>query len=127
MLFRSLGDAWPPDFRNKLAGAYMNRGVALLELNQLAEAVADYDCAIKIREALRQALGDDWPPAFRNDLANTYRNRALVLEKRGQLADAAADRARANEIDPQESPDKLLMHRLRTWIVKLFQGWRTRS
>ena len=89
--------------RNDLANAYTNRGNVLQDLNQLAEALADYGRTIAIQDALRQKLGDAWPPAFRNDLANTYRNRALVLEKRGQLADAAADRARANEIDPQEA------------------------
>jgi hypothetical protein len=75
------GAAWPAGRTrvNDLAGAYMNRGNA----RQSAEghgpvaAIADYDLAIEIREALRAALEPDarWDPPLRNNLAAAYMNR----------------------------------------------------
>ncbi|MEP3827063.1 MAG: hypothetical protein ABJM47_03155, partial [Lentilitoribacter sp.] len=75
------GQQWPPEYRNNLAGAYMNRAVAKMQAIGPAEAIPDYDAAIKIRENLRDEIkeaGQQWPPEYRNDLAAAYSNRAVA-------------------------------------------------
>jgi tetratricopeptide (TPR) repeat protein len=72
-----LGESWPPEWRNHLATAYMNRGNAKQDApgHGVVAAIADFDRAIALREELRRALGEDWPEPWRNDLANAYMNR----------------------------------------------------
>ena len=84
---------WIPEFRNELAGAYMNRGNAKqsAEGHGPYEAIADYDVAIEINESLRSALepSGQWAPEFRNGLANTYLSRGTAkqsLEDHGPYA-----------------------------------------
>jgi hypothetical protein len=76
-LRKALGADWPPPWHNDLALTYMNRGVAKEEApgHGPAAAIADYDRAIALREALREALGDDWPLPWRDGLAGAYMNR----------------------------------------------------
>src|SRR5208283_955498 len=58
-----LGEDWPVPWRNDLAGAYVNRGVAKQDApgHGALAAIADYDAAIAITERLREALGEYWP------------------------------------------------------------------
>jgi hypothetical protein len=76
-LRNGLGEGWPVPWRNELAAAYMNRGVAKQSAPGFgpSAAIADYDTAIALREALRDGLGEGWPVPWRNDLANAYMNR----------------------------------------------------
>ena len=76
----ALGDDWPIPWRNGLANAFMNRGNAKQSApgHGPVAAIADYDRAIELREALRDALGDDWPPPWRNDLAATCTDRGTA-------------------------------------------------
>ena len=73
----SLGGNWPIAYQNGLAAVYLNRGIAKVFAPGwgLAAAIADFDRAIEIREALRAALGDDWPIPWRNDHAAAFMNR----------------------------------------------------
>jgi tetratricopeptide (TPR) repeat protein len=73
----SLGERWPVPWRNHLAGAYVNRGIAELDApgHGALAAIADYDAAIAIMEGLREALGKKWPQRWRNRLAVTYMSR----------------------------------------------------
>ena len=66
--------------RNDLAGAFMNRGNAKQSApgHGPGAAIADYDRAIEIMQALRDALGEDWPVPWRNDLANAFMNRGYA-------------------------------------------------
>ncbi len=90
----SQGQAWPPEWQNDLAGAYMNRGVALKNQGDLAGALSDFGVAIALREQLQQTLasqGQAWPPQWQNDLATAYINRGLALYSQGDLAGAVGD------------------------------------
>jgi tetratricopeptide (TPR) repeat protein len=60
--------------------------------------MADFDAAIKLREALRSALGDQWPPQMQNDLGSAYSNRGAAHADRGDLAAAIADDDAAIEL-----------------------------
>ncbi len=73
-----LGKDWPVPWRKDLASAYMKRGIAKLDTPRFgpSAAIADYDMAILLMEALRDELSEDWPVPWRNDLATTYVNRA---------------------------------------------------
>ncbi|TGO03241.1 hypothetical protein PN36_10145, partial [Candidatus Thiomargarita nelsonii] len=98
--------AWPPQWQNDLAAAYMNRGLALYNQGELAQAVADSGRAIEFQEKLRQSLAASnqaWPPEWQNSLAAAYINRGLALDSQGELAQAVADYGRAIE-----SMEKLL-------------------
>jgi hypothetical protein len=65
--------------RNDLACAYMNRGIAkqLATGYGPAAAIADYDAAVKLQEALRLLLEPEgrWEAGLRNGLAKAYMNR----------------------------------------------------
>ena len=80
-----------PHAVNNLARAYMNRGVARRASGNLAEAKADCNSAIALREELRRRLGPDWPPAWANNLAGVYQNRGLVRADGGDPTRARAD------------------------------------
>ena len=89
-------DGWAIPLRNNLAGSYQNRGNARLQGGDLAGAVADYDAAIAIMEALRdlgRARGgeDAWALPLRNDLAMVFQNRGNARLQGGDLAGAVAD------------------------------------
>jgi hypothetical protein len=60
----------------------MNRGVAKQDApgHGLAAAITDFDRAIELRQALRDALGDDWPVPWRNDLADAFGNRGVAKQ-----------------------------------------------
>ena len=98
----ALGKAWPVPWRNDLANAYVNRGNAKQAApgNGALPAIADYDAALAIMEALRQTLGQEWPLPWRNDLAKAYTNRGNAKQAapgHGVLA-AIADHYAAREI-----------------------------
>ncbi len=76
---------------NILATAYMNRGTARGDGNDLTGALADYDRAIALQGELRSRLADEWPPAFANDLATTYMNRGNGRRADNDLDGALAD------------------------------------
>ncbi len=83
-----------PIWRNHLAAAYSNRGLAKQDAggHGPAAAVADYDQAIALREDLRALLEPHgrWEPALRNDLANAYMNRGNAKQDAGGHGPAAA-------------------------------------
>ena len=91
-LREALGDDWPVPWRNDLAGAFMNRGNAKQSApgHGPAAAIADYDRAIELRQALRDALGDDWPVPWRNDLAAAFMNRGNAKQSAPGHGPAAA-------------------------------------
>jgi hypothetical protein len=75
------GLAWPSNYQNDLAAAYVNRAVAKGNAFGPPAAIEDEDAAIRLRESLRDALaaqGLAWPPHYQNDLATAYLNRALT-------------------------------------------------
>ena len=112
----ALGDDWPVPWRNDLAAAFMNRGDAKQSApgHGPAAAIADYDRAIELRQALREALGDDWPIPWRNDLAAAFMNRGVAKRSAPGHGPAAAiadyDRAIAlwetleHDLGPQMPP-----------------------
>ena len=79
-LVETLGEKCPPDWRNDLATAFTNRGIA----KQIAPgcgplpAIADYDKATLIQSTLVETLGEKCDPAWRNDLAITLSNRGTA-------------------------------------------------
>ncbi len=83
---------WSPALRNALAGAHVNRGVALSDQGDLAGAVAAYDEAIALMSGLREVLEPrgQWAPELRNDLAVAHINRGNALSRQGDLAGALA-------------------------------------
>ena len=98
-----------PEFRNDLAGAHMNRGIALEGMgtpDALKEAVSAYDRAIDIRKELPR---DN--PEFRNNLAAAHNNRGNALEGMGTpdaLKEAVSAYDRAIDIRkelPKDNPE----------------------
>ena len=81
-LHDAMGEGWPPEWRNNLANAYMNRGVAKQDDPGFGPdaAMVDLDVAIALREALRDDQGVGWLSAWHNDLAGTYVNRGTAKE-----------------------------------------------
>jgi hypothetical protein len=61
------------------------------EGSDLAGAIADYDRAIGLMEAIGAALGAAWPVPLRNDLAMSFYNRALAHTRAGNRSAARAD------------------------------------
>jgi tetratricopeptide (TPR) repeat protein len=76
------GADWPLSWREQLAKAYTNRGVAKQSAPGFgpAAAITDYNAAVELREALRDELGAEWPLPWRNDLAAAYSNRGNVKQ-----------------------------------------------
>ncbi len=98
-----------PEYRNDLAGALMNKGVALETLgspSHLAQAVAANDEAIALFRELPRGN-----PEYRNDLASALMNKGYVLKALGSpshLAQAVAtyDEAIALRRElPQDNPE----------------------
>ncbi len=81
-----------PTRDNDLASAFMNRGVAKQSAPGFgaAAAIADYDRAIALREALRDTMGADWPIPWRNDLAGAFVNRGNAKQDTPGFGAAAA-------------------------------------
>ena len=81
-------------WRNDLASAYSNRGVAKQAASGHgpAAALADYDAAIAIGEALRRLLEPKgrWEVELRNDLAMAYVNRGNAKQAASGHGPAAA-------------------------------------
>ncbi len=73
------------NFKNDLAMAYMNKGVALDSLGRSNEAVDEYDKAIAIREDL---VFEQKREELANDLAVAYLNKGVTLWKLGRLNEA---------------------------------------
>jgi tetratricopeptide (TPR) repeat protein len=91
---------WNPEYRNDLARAYMNRGVAQRSIPDLNAAIQDYDAAIAIMDGLRLALEPQgqWNPEYRNDLASAYMNRGNAQQGVADLNAAIQDYGTAIEI-----------------------------
>jgi tetratricopeptide (TPR) repeat protein len=72
-LGEALGKRWPVRWRNDLAIAYINRGNAKQRAPDFhpEAAIADYNAAIAIWEALKADLGDKFPPAWDHWLQQT--------------------------------------------------------
>ncbi|EGV28158.1 hypothetical protein ThidrDRAFT_3993, partial [Thiorhodococcus drewsii AZ1] len=85
---------WEIDLRHALASAYMNRGNTKQSASGHgpAAALADYDAAIAIREAVRQRLEPEgrWEIDLRNDLAAAYVNRGNAKQSASDHGPAAA-------------------------------------
>ena len=98
-----LGADWPVPWRNDLAAAYINRGVAKRAApgHGAAAAIQDYDAAIAIRERLRAELGADWPVPWRNDLAASLYIRALTKAELKDLKKAMGDVMAAGTIQEE--------------------------
>jgi tetratricopeptide (TPR) repeat protein len=91
-----LGNGWNEqiELRNDLARAYMNRGNVrrVSRAHGVDAAIADYDTAIELMEALRQGLGRSWDghSGLCNDLAAGYTNRGIARwESRAHGVEAA--------------------------------------
>ncbi|MDG4558148.1 MAG: hypothetical protein P9F19_12290 [Candidatus Contendobacter sp.] len=86
---------WEVGLRNDLARVYMNRGDAkrVASGHGPDAALADYDAAINLREALRAELepAGRWEVGLRNDLALAYRERGIARHQSGRLPGAVAD------------------------------------
>uniref|UniRef100_UPI001C1FAD81 hypothetical protein n=1 Tax=Thiohalocapsa sp. ML1 TaxID=1431688 RepID=UPI001C1FAD81 len=85
---------WEVALRNDLAMAYSNRGNAKQATggHGPAAALADYDAAIAIFDALRRLLEPDgrWEVALRNNLASAYSNRGGAKQAAGGHGPAVA-------------------------------------
>ena len=95
-------DAWDPPLRSGLADTYVNRGVA----KQFAEghgpgaAIADYDQAIEIMDALRRTLElrDAWDPPFREAFIKAHFGRGQAKTENGDRDGACHDARIARRI-----------------------------
>ena len=128
---------WSPELRNDFAGAHLNRGIALSDQGELAEAVKAHDAAIAIRTGMRELLQPrgEWWPALRGDLAVTHLNRGNTLVEQRELAAALASYQMAEQLYDDRSGIGGLPHydryRLKLWanMAHLFssmddpQGW----
>ena len=70
---------------NNLAAAYMNKGIALADLNRLNEAIDAYDPAIEICERL---VNVENQTQFENGLAAVYLNKGAALRGLNKLSEA---------------------------------------
>ena len=77
--------------RNDLAGSLHGQGGAKASDGDLAGAIADYDAAIGIREAIRAEFGEAWPVTMQFELASVLHSRGLARAACGDLAAAIAD------------------------------------
>ena len=77
------GDDPTPAVREHVAGALLNKGVALDRLDQPADAVAAYD-------QVADRFGDDPTPAVREQVAKALVNKGTVLGRLDGPADAVA-------------------------------------
>jgi tetratricopeptide (TPR) repeat protein len=77
--------------QHELAGSLQNRGAAKDNSGDFAGAIADYDAAIGLMQAIRAALGERWPPPMQNDLAGSLYNRALAKRSLHDEAGAHVD------------------------------------
>jgi hypothetical protein len=77
---------WSPALRNDLAAAYMNSGTANEAKPDVDGAIADYDRAIQLREALRNEL---------RTLSQQHQDEFLEGYRR-RWRNIAADRAEAS-------------------------------
>ena len=104
-LVEALGEHCPPAWRNDLAAAYMNRGVARQDApgHGALAAIADYDAAIDIGLTLVEALGEHCPPAWRNDLAKALRNRARAYGACDRAEEMTRDLEHAEALAPSTS------------------------
>jgi tetratricopeptide (TPR) repeat protein len=84
-------EALPMNQRNDLATVLQNRGAAKAGGGDVAGAIADYDAAIALMQAIRAALGETWPVPLQNDLATVLQNRGAAKVDGGDLAGAIAD------------------------------------
>ncbi len=74
---------------DRLASAYLNRGVYLGRRGDHTEALAACDRAIVIWEAMRERLGTDgFTVGMEDRLASAYRNRGVYLGRRGDHTEA---------------------------------------
>jgi tetratricopeptide (TPR) repeat protein len=73
--YRALIDEGRAELRHDLAGAVMNKGNALMNLNDLAAAITCYDEAIETY----RALIDEGRAELRHDLAGALANKGLAL------------------------------------------------
>jgi tetratricopeptide (TPR) repeat protein len=80
-----------PDECKDLARSLRNRGNVKAYGDDPAGAIADYDAAIGLMEAIRDELGEAWPVPMRSDLARSLQNRGIAKQSGGDLAGAIAD------------------------------------
>jgi tetratricopeptide (TPR) repeat protein len=80
-----------PVERYDLAGSLQNRGNAKRSGVDLIGAIADFDAAIGLREAIRDLMSAAWPAELRNGLARTMWSRGIAKADGGDLAAAVSD------------------------------------
>ncbi|MCP4168356.1 MAG: hypothetical protein GY759_21025, partial [Chloroflexi bacterium] len=83
--------ALEPLAKNALAGSLQNRGIAKGDNGDLSGAITDYDAAIKLYQAIRDAQGSAWSIPYQNDLAGSLQNRGLAKGDNGDLSGAITD------------------------------------
>jgi tetratricopeptide (TPR) repeat protein len=77
-----------PDLLNNYAGMLINKGIALRNLTQLRESIAEYDKAISVFERL---ANENQQAHLINHLANAYANKGVALENLTKLAEALVE------------------------------------
>jgi tetratricopeptide (TPR) repeat protein len=95
---RALEAGGSAEQQNALAITYMNRGSAHKDQGVLVDAIADFNRAIDLREALRERLGEGWSAPLQNDLARAYMNRGEAYRNQWALVEAIADFNRAIDL-----------------------------
>lgn len=91
-LKRDLGDKFPKEYLNGLAGLYGNRARfgSRSKAVSKADVIADYDATIDIYERMVEASGDRAPPSWINNLALSLMNRAVAKRALNEIGPLAA-------------------------------------
>jgi hypothetical protein len=107
---RAEGLAWPPQFQNDLAKAYMNRAVAKAEAIGPAAAIPDLNVTLQLMENLRRQVGEKiWAqaPEWRN-LTQTIHQNLRIAQASPMSGDLKPPGARREE------------RGLGSWLARLF-------
>jgi tetratricopeptide (TPR) repeat protein len=89
----------PIDKQIFFGGAIFRRGQARQSGGDVLGAIADFDAAIRLGEAIRDAAGDDWPVQSRENLAATLGARAGAKRDAGDLPGATIDYDAAAQVE----------------------------
>ena len=113
---------WLVQYGNDLASVHRNRGILLWNWKGPADARADYEAAIKIRKALREAIeqqpGHNWLIEYGNDLARVLNGRGALMRSLGEFAGARADYAESIKIREALRQHFIEKQDHTTWLVQ---------
>lgn len=116
-------------WQNDLAAAYLNRANIRLSLagSGAEEATADYQEAIRIRNALIERSGKSCPPPLRNSLAAAHLGMGRAMQKTRQqpVSEALAHFEKAIQI--REALAKDIRNREPVWDVDLAAAYASRA